>query len=259
MSRTIVTPDEARRSQPWLELDPTRDTTGLIGGEKALFADTEERAEFFAQQLYGKRFSTAAFLLPEVEFHQMMFIKANLRPGERVLFIGEAIEPIGYVKIAQDMIGPDLEVVAVEMRPLARKHGGGKWGLYREITEDYADGVFDAVVASQIHHCDELVPEFEAVARVVKPGGKLVLVDHGPGEGTFELAKQDVLLNWLLNRFVTWAGSRHVPNDQAFDYQKANWLSRTPNEIFEAARLVIDDVRLWEHRAMFTVDGVVNR
>jgi SAM-dependent methyltransferase len=257
-SKTVITDEVRRSSQPWLELDPSRDKTGLTEGDDTLFVSLEEKAEYYKQPLFGKRFSTAAFLKPEVEFNQMTFVKARVPAGGRVLLIAEALEPTGLMGIARETLAPGVEIVPLEVRPYTKARGTvqRQWSLFREFADLYQPGEFDAVIASQMHHCDDYVPEFQALARLIKPGGRLVLAEYGPSPLTFELAKQDPQLAWLWRTFVTWAGARRVPVEQAFEYQKENWLSAPLDELFEAAREVLIDPHLWEYKTMAIIDGV---
>lgn len=258
ITKTVITEDVYRSSQPWLELEPTRDRAGLTHGDDTLFQSLAEKAEYYKQPLFGKRFSTAAFLKPEVEFNQMTFVKARVPPGGRVLLIAEALEPTGLLDVARDILAPGVEVVPLEVRPYtkARSSLTRQWSIFREFASFHKEGEFDSVIASQMHHCDDYVPEFQALARLVKPGGRLVLVEYGPTPMTFELAKQDPQLAWLLRIFVTWAGARRVPVEQAYEYQKANWLSAPLHEVIAAAREVMIDPNVWEYKTMAIVDGV---
>lgn len=256
--KTDISDEIRRSSQPWLELDPNRDTAGLSEGDDTVFVSLEEKQAYYRQALYSKRFSTAVYLKPEHEFHQMTYLKAQVPPGGRVLMICEALEPTGLVEIAREVLPPGAEMVPLEVRPYTKARGGENrhWPLLRELASTFQDGEFDAVIASQLHHCDEYVPEFRALARIVKPGGKLVLVDYGPCPQTFALAAQDPLLNWLLRTFVTWAGARRVSADRAFEYQKEIWLSAPVHEVVQAAKQVMIEPHLWEYHGMAIVDGV---
>ena len=44
IQKTVITDAIYRSSQPWLELDPNRDKTGLGDGDDTLFATLEEKA-----------------------------------------------------------------------------------------------------------------------------------------------------------------------------------------------------------------------
>ena len=84
----------------------------------------EEKAAYYRQPLFGKRFSTAAFLLleePELEFNQMTFVKARVPAGGRLLLIAEALEPTGLMEIARETLAPGVEVVPLEVRPTPRR------------------------------------------------------------------------------------------------------------------------------------------
>jgi hypothetical protein len=261
ITKTVITDAIFRSSQPWLELDPNRDKTGLTEGDDTLFKDLAEKAEYFKQPLFGKRFSTANYLKPEVEFHQMCFVKARVPAGGRVLLIVEALAPTGLMEIAKEILPKDVEVVPLEVRPYtkARSSLTRQWSFFREFASLYKENEFDSVIASQMHHSDDYVPEFKALVRLIKPGGRLVLVEYGPTQMTFELAKQDPQLAWLLRIFVTWAGARRVPVEQAYEYQKANWLAAPLHNVIEAAREVMVEPHVWEYKTMAIVDGVVKK
>jgi hypothetical protein len=232
-------------------------TKGFLDeGDQARFVSVQERDEFFRQPLYGERFNTAAFLRGQREFNQMMFVKSGVQAGEKLFLLGEALEATGLVAMGQVAVAPKGEFIPIEMRPLALAHKGGRWGVYRELTAPYRDSEFDGAIAAQTHHCDDLIPEIAGLVRIVKPGRKVVLVDNGPARSTFELAKQDVLLEWLLRQFVIWAGSRHVSTGEAFEYQKSIWLGMDAEQIVAAAKTVLDEVRLWEYKGMMLIDGV---
>ena len=256
-TKTEISDEIRASSQPWLELDPNRDLTGLPPGDDVLFATLEEKTAHFRQNLFGKRFSTGAFLKPEREFHQMTYLKAEVPAGGKLLVICEALEPTGLVEIANEMLPKDAVMVPVEVRPYTKARGGEKrhWPLFRELAAPFADQEFDAVIASQTHHCDNYEHEFRALARILKPGGRMVLVDYGPLPSTFELAKQDVLLTWLLRNFVTWAGARRVPIERAYEYQKEIWLSAPMSEVRDACRDILVEPKLWESKGMAMVYG----
>ena len=50
--------------------------------------------------------------------------------------------------------------------------------------------------------------------------------------------------------------ARAVPVEQAFEYQKANWLSAPVHEVLAAAREVMIEPHLWEYKTMAIIDGV---
>jgi len=255
VEKTQVSDDIIKKTHQWVELREHSNPEGLKPGEEALFADKAERDEFYHRPLYGERFNTAVYLKPEVEFNSQMFLKTGVRGTGRILLVGEALEPLRIVELGQDVLGPDVEIVPYEMRHLSRAHNSGVWPIYQEITQEFQEGEFDAVIAAQWHHCDDIPTEFAAIPRIVRDGGKVVLVDNGPTIGTFDLAGRDVLLNYLLTQFVTWAGTRNVPTDEAYEYKRRVWLANEVHDVFAAASGVLDDAHLWEYKGMAMIDG----
>jgi SAM-dependent methyltransferase len=255
VEKTHVSDEIIAKTQQWRELRGHSDPTGLLDGEETVFANRAERDEYFTRPIYGERFNTAIYLKPEREFNQMMFLKAGVRGSGRLLLIGEALEPLQIVELGQETLGPDVDIVPFEMRHLSRAHNSGTWGIYQEVADDYADGEFDAVIAAQWHHCDDLKTEFAALPRIVRDGGKIVLVDNGPMQSTFDIAARDVLLNFLLRTFVTWAGTRNVPTSEAYEYKRSVWLRTGLRDVYRAAQETYDDVHLWEYKGMAMIDG----
>lgn len=259
VEKTQVSEEVIKQTHQWVELRGNSNPEGLRPGEETLFVNKEERDEFYKRPLYGERFNTAAYLKTEIEFNSQMFLKSGVRAGGRILLIGEALEPMQLVELGQETLGPDVEIVPYEMRHLSRANNSGRWPIYREVTQEFADGEFDAVIAAQWHHCDDISTEFAAIPRIVKDGGKVVWVDNGPTVGTFDLAGRDALLNYLLTQFVTWAGTRNVSTDEAYEYKRANWLRDEVRDVFKAADAVVDDAHLWEYKGMAMIDGKKKR
>lgn len=255
VEKTQVSDEIIAKTQQWRELRGNSNPEGLKPGEETVFANREERDEFYKRPLYGERFNTAAYLKPEIEFNSQMFLKSGVRGTGRILLIGEALEPMQIVELGQQVLGPDVEIVPYEMRHLSRAHNSGRWPIYQEISQEFQEGEFDAVIAAQWHHCEDIPTEFAAIPRIVKDGGKVVFVDNGPTIGTFDLAARDALLNYLLTQFVTWAGTRNVPTDEAYEYKRKNWLADEVRDVFTAAQAVLDDAHLWEYKGMAMIDG----
>jgi hypothetical protein len=231
-------------------------SAGLSEAEQVIFTSVEERDKYYHQELYGPNWSPAVVWRPHHEFHQMMFLKAKVKPVERLLLIGEVMDKVGLIEMGEAAVAPGGVFVPVNMRPLAFAHKGGRWGFLREVAAPFADSEFDGLIATQLHHCDEIVPELTALIRIVKSGRKVVLVENGILPSAFELAKQDAWLEYLLRHFVTWAGSRQVPTGEAYNYLKSTWFSIPIEEIVAAAKTLLEDVRLWEYKGMAMIDGI---
>ena len=50
-----------------------------------------------------------------------------------------------------------------------------------------------------------------------------------------------------------------MPVEQAYEYQKKNWLASPLNEVIAAAREVMVEPHVWEYKTMAIVDGVVKQ
>lgn len=133
----------------------------------------------------------------ERRFKQHLVRRARFEAGDRVLDIGCGT---GTLLTAADEQAPDLRLHGVDRDPAmlsraaARGMGHGGFGLYlgdgRELP--VATGSVDAVVSSLFfHHLHDhdKAPALAEVARVLRPGGRLVIADWGaPRSPTTRLA-----------------------------------------------------------------------
>lgn len=110
----------------------------------------------------------------------------ELRPGDRVLVIGESIGPCGFADDLRARVGKSGEVVTHEILERARqttadlvKGRGGRVGTWQwDYTRGVADGHFDAVAIMQaVQHADDWREAAIELARVLKPGRRIVLAE----------------------------------------------------------------------------------
>jgi demethylmenaquinone methyltransferase/2-methoxy-6-polyprenyl-1,4-benzoquinol methylase/phosphoethanolamine N-methyltransferase len=122
--------------------------------------------------------------------HKRVLDLAAIVPGERVLDVG--CGPGTLALAAKERAGPDGEVYGIdagaEMIEVARKKAAKagsdvrfQTGLIEEIP--FPDGYFDVVFSTfMLHHLpDDLKRRgFREIARVLKPGGRLLAADFAP-------------------------------------------------------------------------------
>jgi SAM-dependent methyltransferase len=111
---------------------------------------------------------------------------AEIRPGDRVLLFGEALESCGFLDDVRALVGPGGEVVPLDIQQHARDMsiGGvkGKNGIigtfpYR-FTEGFADAEFDLVLNLQgIEHAEDWTEAGRDMLRVMKSGRRLVMAE----------------------------------------------------------------------------------
>jgi len=118
----------------------------------------------------------------------------ELRPGDRVLIIGEAIKASGWADEIRALVGDEGSVDEVEIIQEGRDavYGGvrGRNGMIGSwewtYTRDVPDGSYDSVAILQAtQHCDDWDEMASEVIRVMKPGRRFVSAEAVWGGPTF--------------------------------------------------------------------------
>lgn len=116
----------------------------------------------------------------------MAYGRLALKPGDRVLLVGESVRSCGFEQDLRDRVGPAGEVRVVDVQEQARdavaadlRGRGGRRGTWRyDYTADTPDAHFDAVAVMQgVGHTDDWRDTGAEFLRVLKPGGAIVLAE----------------------------------------------------------------------------------
>ena len=152
-------------------------------------------------------------LAPQIS--QIAYALLELREGDRVLLIGEAVEPCGWASQMRALVGESGSVDAFDIIEEARAavFGGsrgrnGKYGCWQwQHTREAADSSYDAVAVMQAHqHHDDWVEAAAELTRVLAPGRRIVLAEAQLSGPTFwNRVNADVhVRQWVDKAFSTF-------------------------------------------------------
>lgn len=139
----------------------------------------------------------------------LMLDKLELREGDRVLLVGEAVEDVGFDAEIEAAIGPSGELVSVDLRSrvLERFLAGEvpKWEW--EETRDYPDGHFDCVLVGQaVAHAGDWKREGRELLRVIKSGRRIVLGEISFSETFYSRVQTDVHIEYWVRKLMDGMG-----------------------------------------------------
>ncbi len=189
-----------------------------------------------------------------------MFRRARFQRGDQVLLIAEDTERCGLTTTPTEAIGTTGKLHAFDVMSLGRRRH--QWNMFDEVCKPYEDGFFDVVVATTIHHMDDLDKEVEHICRVVKKGGRVVLADNGPGRAFFEAAKQDTHIQVIADMIILMAaiGFRFSDDgDEAYEKGLAFALNYDPDKVKRSMARFVSELATFEHKGFWLVNGIRSR
>lgn len=176
----------------------------------------------------------------------------ELRPGDRVLVVGESIGPCGFAEDLRARVGDGGEVRTFEILERARKTTAelvrgrnGRVGTWQwDYTHAMPDAHFDCVAVLQaVQHADDWREAGAELLRVMKPGRRIVLAEAALFGGPFwARVEADVHLQYWVDK-LTW--------HRALDPRETSYYS--PEELHRAFAGLVEDAgnREWRGIELF--------
>ena len=137
--------------------------------------------------------------------------KLELRRGDRVLIVGEAVADIGFDAEIADIVGPEGEVVVVDVRSRVFEefHAGREPKWEWEYTRDRPDGYFDGVFVGQgVAHAGDWAREGRELVRVTRPGRRIVLAEIAFSETFHARVQTDVHIEYWVRKLLEGIGDK---------------------------------------------------
>jgi hypothetical protein len=133
----------------------------------------------------------------------------ELRPGDRVYVIGEALEAIGIPDEIRGRVGATGEVVVEDfqetVRDMAFRKEHPKWQW--DYTHGYPDERFDCVLVMQgTSHAGDWAREGGELVRVLKPGRQIVLAEIAWGTSFYERVAADLHIEYTFEKLFEGMG-----------------------------------------------------
>jgi SAM-dependent methyltransferase len=145
----------------------------------------------------------------------------ELRPGDRVLLIGEGIAPAGWLEDMRAIVGPEgvidsHEIIRDGRKAVLGKIPGrnGQFGCWRWAYADSAeDEYYDCVAVLQAtQHCDDWAEAARDLLRVMKPGRRIVLAESVlAGKHFMARVNSDVHLQQWFEKMFAHVGPENIP------------------------------------------------
>jgi len=178
--------------------------------------DTARMGDVILDPAEQQRWSRAVMLAGSLPYmwrekarilREFMYGKLELRPGDKVLILGEMVQSCGFDQDLQDRVGPSGEVKVIDITDQARdavlagKRGSdgqlGTWSY--DYTREFRDAAFDCVAVLQaVQHAEDWGETGRELLRVMKPGRMILLAEITFSPRMRVLAEQDIhIATWI--------------------------------------------------------------
>ena len=148
-----------------------------------------------------------------VVLNMVIFGLLELKEGDKVFLIGEALESCDFVEPLKKLVGPTGTVTALDIQEDCRdaffgnKRGRcGMRGTFKyDYTKDIPNETYDVVLNLQaIQHADDWTEAGKEFLRIMKPGRRLVMseIHLGAPEQDWKI-RQDLHMEHLLDKIMS--------------------------------------------------------
>jgi ubiquinone/menaquinone biosynthesis C-methylase UbiE len=173
---------------------------------------------------------------------EVMFDKMELREGDKVIILGEAIEGCMFDREVEERVGPSGEVVVVDFMNEARDRiPGGRPGAWDwDYTQGYEDEHFDMVAVLQgVAHAADWRATAEELLRVMKPGRRIVMGEIAFGPPFADRIATDVHIQYIFDKL--YEGHRRPFQEMPYT---------GPAELMEAFDGLVDEPEAFDWRGV---------
>ncbi len=223
--------------------------------ESFAFKSEADRHKYYKNFPLPEGHSVATFWQDPV-FKRVLFERALVKPGSSLLLISEANERCGLTALAREAVGEKGRLVEYDVIQQGRTLH--EWNIYEKMAQQNKESSFDAAIATATHHMKDLENEVKALIGLVKPGGRLVFADNGPGKLFFELAKQDVHLEFaadlLIYAMAVWLNFGETL-DEAYENIKRWGTKYDEDDVISASRAYLEDISSFSWKGLWLVAG----
>ena len=191
--------------------------------------DVERFGEVILDPDERKRWSSALFLgglsymwQRATAIRDLIFVHLDLKPGQKVLLLGEALEGSRFPQDIRERIGEgelvEIDIIEEARNAMINKRYGrtgilGTWEY--QYTTDTPAETYDAVFVMQgIGHSEDWAVTGKELVRVMKPGAPIVLTEIGFGPQFFGALEMDVHVEYVFKKIV--AGRQRELGDAAY-------------------------------------------